>query len=195
MIAMQVGMMAVLQCAAMAQGPGEADSGAALRKVKDIVVYEDARFYSAFPSVVVRPSGEVLVAFRRAPDRGVFGEKGHSHTDPNSYLVFVRSQDNGETWAGSPELILAHPFGGSQDPCMMQLRDGTLMCASYGWALVREGADDRASASLHHGDFVFIGGYLMRSENGGASWEGPMIPPPVPGVGDPECVWRAVPGV
>src|ERR1041385_1282833 len=27
-------------------------AGAALRKIEDIVVYEDARFYSAFPSIV-----------------------------------------------------------------------------------------------------------------------------------------------
>jgi hypothetical protein len=114
-----------------------ADNSSGLRKVKDVVIYEDAKFYSSFPSVIKRPGGELLVAFRRAPDRRIFGEKGNSHVDPNSYLVMVRSRD-GETWTKEPGLIYAHPFGGSQDPCLLQLRDGTLICTSYGWALVRK---------------------------------------------------------
>src|SRR5688572_28976680 len=91
-----------------------------------VMIYEDARFYAAFPSVVRRPDGELLVAFRRAPERRAFGEKGVTHTDSNSYLVLVRSRDNGKTWSKEPELIYAHPFGGSQDPCMLQLNDGTI---------------------------------------------------------------------
>ena len=64
-----------------------------LVKVKDIVIYQDSMFYSAFPSVVKRPDGELIVAFRRAPNRHIFGEGGNSHVDPNSYLVLVRSKD------------------------------------------------------------------------------------------------------
>src|SRR3954462_14705154 len=103
-----------------------------IRKLKDIVIYRDEKFYSSFPSIVRRPEGELLVAFRHAPDRRRFGEKSYTHTDPNSYLVLVRSRDNGETWTKEPELIHANPFGGSQDPCMVQLRDSTIVCSSYG---------------------------------------------------------------
>ena len=39
--------------------------GAEVKKVKDIVIYKDDKFFSSFPSVVRRPSGELLVAFRR----------------------------------------------------------------------------------------------------------------------------------
>ncbi|MEQ8337563.1 MAG: hypothetical protein RIA62_09460, partial [Cyclobacteriaceae bacterium] len=46
-----------------------------LKKIKDIVIYEDTAFYSAFPSVI-RTDDDFLVAFRRAPNRMVFGEKG-----------------------------------------------------------------------------------------------------------------------
>ena len=153
---------------------------ARLEKVKDIVVYSDDRFYSAFPSVVLRADGELLLAFRRAPERRYLGESGSNHTDPNSYLVLVRSKDNGETWTPEPELIFAHPFGGSQDPCMTQLRDGTIVCSSYGWALLRGGVAEKVPDTLRHGDFVFMGGYLMRSTDGGNSWQGPILPPPVP---------------
>ncbi len=149
-------------------------------KERDLIIYEDAKFYSAFPSAITRPSGEVVVAFRRAPDRTVFGESGSSHTDPNSYLVAVRSADNGRTWS-EPDLILAHPFGGSQDPCLIQLRDGSIVCSSYGWARVNEAARNRVANNATAGEFVFMGGYLVRSADGGHTWSDLILPPPTPG--------------
>ncbi len=157
------------------------ESATGLRKEADIVIYEDPQFYSAFPSIVRRPSGELIVAFRRAPDRRRLGESGTTHTDPNSYLVLVRSTDNAATWTTDPELIYAHPFGGSQDPCMIQLRDGSIVCASYGWALLHPDAAAKVDSTLRHGDFVFMGGYLLHSEDGGHSWQGPTLAPPAPG--------------
>lgn len=152
-----------------------------IRKVEDLVVYQDDQFYSSFPSVVRRPNGELLVAFRRAPERRLLGEKGTSHTDPNSQLVLVRSRDSGKTWSKQPELIYAHPFGGSQDPCMVQLRDGTILCTSYGWALLNPTVAAGMTNSAKHGSFVFMGGYLLRSKDGGHSWQEPIIPPHLPG--------------
>ena len=150
---------------------------AALTKVKDVVIYEDANFYCAFPSVIKRPDGEFFVAFRRAPNRKAFGEKGNSHCDPNSYLVMVRS-NNGETWTKEPELIYAHPFGGSQDPCLLQLRNGDILCASYGWAFInQEGIDNLKKPLDVYGNAVFLGGYFVRSTDGGKSWQGPIYPP------------------
>src|SRR5262245_33029805 len=70
------------------------------RKIKDVLVYQDERFYCAFPSVIRRPDGELLVAFRRAPDRRIFGGGPFDdapHVDPNSYIVLIRSRDDGET--------------------------------------------------------------------------------------------------
>lgn len=151
------------------------------RKVKDIIIYDDDKFHSAFPSVVKKPDGELLVAFRRAPNRLALGEEKNYHVDPNSYLVMVRSSD-GETWTKEPELIHAHAFGGSQDPCMLQLRDGTLICASYGWTYVRP--DGVANLKLPvfqcMPGVVFNGGYYVRSVDGGKSWQGPYSPPQIP---------------
>lgn len=168
-------LMIVIIC-----GITEVGFTAELVKEKDLVLYQDNRFYSAFPSIVLRPDGELIVAFRRAPERRYLGEPSSSHTDPNSYLVLIRSTDNGETWSQEPELIFAHPFGGSQDPCLIQLKDGSIVCSSYGWALLRGGAAEKFLSTLRHGDFVFMGGYLMRSIDGGKTWSGPLIPPPVP---------------
>ena len=156
------------------------ENGYGVKKIKDILIYQDPAFYSSFPSVIRKPGGEYIVAFRRAPDRKVFGEKGTSHVDPNSYLVMVRSAD-GEAWTSEPELIYAHPFGGSQDPCLLQLYDGTILCTSYGWAFVREeGLPNLRKPYAAAGGAIFLGGYLLRSEDGGLSWKGPVYPPKIP---------------
>jgi len=153
-----------------------------VRKSGDVVLYSDDRYYSAFPSAVrLRRNGELIAAFRRAPERRRLGANGVSHTDPNSQLVCVRSRDGGRTWSREPELICSHPLGGSQDPCLLELRDGTLLCASCLWVWCGN-ADRRAvPATAWLGDYAFHGGYLMRSADRGTTWQGPFPPPPVPG--------------
>jgi hypothetical protein len=159
-----------------------------VQKIKDIIIYEDPMFYSSFPSVVKRPDGELLVAFRRAPDRKIFGEKFTSHVDPNSYLVMVRSPD-GEIWTKEPNLIYAHPFGGSQDPCLLQLRDGMLLCTSYGWAFVRpDGIPNLKKPYSETDGAIFLGGYLLRSADGGKTWQEPIYPPRI----TPETYFNAL---
>lgn len=152
-----------------------------MRKLDDILIYQDERFYAAFPSIVSAPDGELLLAFRRAPDRRRFFAPGCTHCDPNSYLVLVRSRDLGRTWSAEPELIYAHPFGGSQDPCMVQLDDGTLLVTSYAWLLLPDAGVEHSEGTLHkvfgNWPFTFMGGYLMRSFDTGRTWEGPILPP------------------
>ncbi len=149
-----------------------------VKKIKDIVIYNDSTYYSAFPSVVKKKDGEFLLAFRRAPNRAIFGEKGNNHVDPNSYLVGMTSKD-GENWTPQPRLIYAHAFGGSQDPCLLRLKDGTLLCASYGWAFLRPDAKPSEKVSTHGGNVAFLGGYLVRSTDNGKTWQGPLYPPNV----------------
>lgn len=159
----------------------ERDSIPGVRKVKDILIYQDTSFHCAFPSIVKLKNGELLLAFRRAPDRKIFGESGTNHVDPNSYLVTGRS-NNGEDWTQEPELLYAHPFGGSQDPCLLQLRDGTLLCMSYGWAFVRPNGipNLKKPYSENMEGTIFLGGYGVRSTNQGKTWEGPFYPPNIP---------------
>ena len=38
------------------------------KKIKDIVIYGDEKFYSAFPAVQALPGGKVIAVFRRAPN-------------------------------------------------------------------------------------------------------------------------------
>ena len=54
----------------MATASALAQEGSAkVRKVGDMVIYRDDRFYSSFPSIVRRPDGELVIAFRRALER------------------------------------------------------------------------------------------------------------------------------
>ena len=148
-----------------------------LKKVRDLILYGDSSFYAAFPSVIKKPDGELLVAFRRAPNRKIFGEAGSNHVDPNSYLMSISSSDHGESWS-KPELLYAHPFGGSQDPCLLQLSNRSILCTSYGWAFVRPDglAKLKTPYAAAKDGVIFLGGYVLRSKDGGKSWAGPTYP-------------------
>jgi sialidase-1 len=147
-------------------------------KLKDVVIYRDDTFYSAFPSIVRRPDGELLVAFRRAPEPRNFGNGPQTHTDPCSQLVIVRSTDGGETWTKEPQLLFAHPRGGLQDPCLLQLDDGSLLCSSYAWALIPPGGPrEKLKKPSAYNNFVFMGGTMYRSEDAGAHWRETLLPP------------------
>lgn len=173
---------------------GSAAAAPDISKREDVTIYEDAKFYSSFPSIVRRSDGELIVAFRRAPERRKLGESGTSHTDPTSQLRLVRSRDNGRTWTKAPELIYAHPFGGSQDPCMVQLRDGTILCTSYAWAELQSSAFAKLKQPMaRHGAFAFLGGFILRSTDGAHSWEEPIIPAPCQGEVHVDIFGNAIP--
>lgn len=156
--------------------------GSGIKKLKDIIIYQDPNFYSAFPSIIARNNGAIICAFRRAPDRRALWQAPRNiHCDPNSYLMLVRSNDGGETWSKEPELIYAHPLGGSQDPCMVQLSDGSIVCTSYAWSLIPPEGEEKLKDIRHHSLFYFLGGYVLRSDDGSKTWKGPFVPIAVPG--------------
>jgi sialidase-1 len=173
----RIGLAAVIAILGMSHA-----KGAEAEVVGHRTIYSDERYYSAFPSIVRRPDGELIVAFRRAPERRLHGAKDVLHTDANSYLVLSRSRDEGTTW--SPlETFFAHPMGGSQDPCLLQLRDGSLYCTTYTWTWIDPANRHTFADKLawHEGSYAFIGGFTLRSPDGGKSWEGPFRPASVKG--------------
>lgn len=147
------------------------------KKISDFIIYSDSQFFSSFPSIIRKTDGEYFLAFRRAPERKLFGEKGSNHADPNSYLMMMRSKD-GINWPAKPDLLYAFPFGGSQDPCLLTLRDGTILCTSYNWVFPRADSKIKPPIFSHFTlNAVFNGGYVIRSIDGGRRWEGPYYPP------------------
>ena len=173
------GLALLLASVALHAAPSQASpSTPGIKKIEDILIYKDEAFYSSFPSIVRRPDGELVLAFRRAPDRRRLGAESYTHSDPNSYLMLVRSKDSGRTWTKEPQLLFAHPFGGSQDPCMVQLSDHSILCTSYGWASVdaTQAARLKPEIRVNKGGFVRLGGFILRSRDGGATWQPPIIP-------------------
>lgn len=152
-------------------------STSGIKKLKDVVVYSDSMYYSAFPSVVKLDDGRLMVAFRRAPNHQMMGFDRYSHIDLNSQLVSVTSSDGGNSWSKAPKLMFAHPFGGSQDPCMLKLHNGDILCTSYLWVqLGKNLLEEYKGRVVGDGNYTFAGGYLIRSTDDGKTWEGPFDP-------------------
>jgi hypothetical protein len=150
-----------------------------IKSIEHITIYEDSLFYSCFPSVIRKHNKELLLAFRRAPNRELYCEE-NTHLDHNSNLVMVRSID-GYNWSKQPELIYAHPLGGSQDPCLLQLQNGTILCTSYFWSFFSHKTIEKFHKNNCNyqiiGDAVFMGGYIVKSSNGGKTWQINEAPP------------------
>jgi hypothetical protein len=61
------------------------------------------------------------------------------------------------------------------------MKDGSLLCTSYGWTIVRpDGVTKLKKPFFESEGFIFLGGFILRSPDGGQNWQGPFYPPPVP---------------
>ncbi|MGD9498346.1 MAG: sialidase family protein [Armatimonadota bacterium] len=154
----------------------------ALRKLDDIVIYRDDRWYSTFPSLIRLADGRLLCGFRRAPERRLQPGGSVSHTDPNSQAMCVLSADEGATWEAEPRLIYAHPAAGCQDPCLHLLRDGTIICSLFAWQLFPLGFAQKMQGphvvrqgEAHGWPMANVGVHVLRSADEGATWSQPLL--------------------
>jgi len=159
------------------------------KKIKDIVIYQDEKFYSAFPAAANLGNGRIIVSFRRAPNyHGLPGisDKYCQHGDILSQYMSVVSEDNGETWSNA-ELIYSPADGASQDGGLFY--DGKYLYAnSFIWKyvpdIVAEELKKTHKDEYLHKYLTYMvpgGSYVMRSADMGKSWEGPFVPEPLPG--------------
>ena len=136
---------------------------------KEVVVYKDEKYYSSFPCVEKLANDELIVIFRRAPQR----EPYSSHLDSESAAVLVRSEDGGNTWA-APELVYKKKYG-VQDPSVRKLKDGTLISSFFQWKVVKE----------HPFNHSVAGTFIIRSSDQGKHWDSETIFVNAPGHEEP----------
>ena len=165
-------------------------------RLDHVTLYRDPRFFAAFPSVSVLPSGEVLVLFRRARDRRRLlvdwnpALDRHDHLDARSHLVLLRLSPALQH-LGAPEMLPPDPEAGDQDANLLVLRDGGLLVSGFCWyplapgdapPLQQVGAPVLGGAA--EGWYLFWGGYTRRRAAGATTWEDHAFLPPIPGVTD-----------
>jgi hypothetical protein len=146
--------------------------------MREVEIYRNENTYTApFGSVELLENGELIVSFREADQRRFL-----SHIDPTSRACLVRSTDSGYTW--SEPSIIYNDDDGIQDPCVRELSDGTIICSFFKFRagtyddipddyppgrLTRRGWDSIHAAWT-------LGSYVVRSHDGGATWEQALVP-------------------
>ena len=106
-----------------------------IRKLEDIVIYKDDRYYCGpGPAVVAYPDSELAVVFRRHRHISWTREPRYMHVHPTTEQCMVRSHDGGETWSSLPRVFM----GGGQCAVAGLLRDGTTLFVTHRQELVPE---------------------------------------------------------
>lgn len=148
------------------------------------VLYRSNRFFSAFPSVTTLPNGEVLLAFRRAPDhRWLFGElagddlNAVDHVHFRSHIALKRYDATMNVLKDAVALPM-HPEAGDQDANLFVHSSGRLLQQGFLWYPVTIETANRLREekrqilmSEHYGaGYIFWGGYVRYSDDDGHTW-------------------------
>ncbi|MDY0290182.1 MAG: sialidase family protein [Sphaerochaeta sp.] len=134
--------------------------------------------YNSFPSIARSDDGKLVMVFRQA-DNSLKKYGAVTHVDPSSCVAMKTSLDDGETWSDSR--IIYNDEMGEQDPCLVCLADGTLICTFFRWRVVpKEEKGLLGPAFAHYGRIVFdtwaamhVGTSCIRSNDSGETWYGP----------------------
>lgn len=176
-----------------------------MKKVRDLVLYRDERFFSSFPSIIAYPEkDEILLFFRRARDMRwlihtpVVNDKLKEltervdHIDPRSEIAMIRFDGNfniKDPARGLPVNVEA----GDQDPSVLALDDGRIVLASFSWFPVSAEFEDYLNETgigfagcIYLSGCLFIswGAYTRISTDYGHSWTDHQYLPPLPNAKD-----------
>ena len=148
------------------------------------VLYRSKRFFSAFPSVITLPSGEVLLGFRRAPDhRWMFGETAEKdlnavdHVHFRSHIALRRFADDLKPLGDAAPMPM-HGEAADQDANLFRHSSGRILQHGFLWYPVTIETASRLRdehrevlTSEHYGaGYVFWGGYVRFSDDDGTAW-------------------------
>lgn len=156
------------------------------------VIYRSDDFYVMAPTVCRAANGDLLVGFRRQPNRLKQG-RWNMHIDTESHVTLVRSRDAGKTWS-EPQTVEPTPGIGQQSAQLTTLSDGRILLASFQWGVV-EVENEQAIGGPHvftrvyhrsqpnnpwAGVFKMMGGLVCHSDDHGATfspWRPVKVPP------------------
>jgi hypothetical protein len=149
-----------------------------IEKISDIVIYRDERYYCGpGPSAVRLPDGRIMAAFRRAYNLGI-----RRHLRPRFSLHRSVSDDFRRQRAGPGAPPGYFTAGNITNQNLTLLPDGTLLCLSHRGELVPLKVYERLKDTFRfHADenfgwvYASHGIQVMRSTDGGLTWEGPLI--------------------
>ncbi len=148
------------------------------------VLYRSERFFSAFPSVITLPGGEVLLGFRRAPDhRWLFGEMAEKdlnavdHVHFRSHIALRRFSPDIEPLGDAAPMPM-HGEAGDQDANLFRHSSGRLLQHGFLWYPVtietanrlKEEKRSVLTSEFYGAGYVFWGGYVRYSDDEGLSW-------------------------
>lgn len=159
-----------------------------------IELYRSKRFFSAFPAVVATPSGDVLLAFRRAPDhRWLLGDVADEdfnsvdHVHFRSHVAFMRLGPD-LTPVAEPEILPVHAEAGDQDGNLFLSSTGRLFQYSFRWYPITIEVKDKlkengisvTSSEFYGAGYIFHSSYVRTSDDEGQSWSKPYEVPADP---------------
>jgi len=134
---------------------------------KKIICKEPGR-YSAWPTITKTKKGDLLVVFSGDRDK---------HVCPWGKIEMIRSSDEGKTWT-DPQIIIDTPID-DRDPGITETKEGTLL-VSWNASMSFEGyrgsdryADHAKTISPEVRE-RWTGQWIMRSVDGGKTWEDPI---------------------
>lgn len=150
-----------------------------------LTLYRSDRYFSAFPSIVALPSGDVLLAFRRAPDhRWLLGELAEDelnavdHVHFRSHIALKRFAPD-LTPRGDAVCLPMHGEAGDQDANLFVHSSGRLLQQGFLWYPITIEIAEKLKAqgkgsilqSEHYGaGYLFWGGYVRYSDDEGRTW-------------------------
>ncbi len=159
-----------------------------------IVLYRSSRFFSAFPSVVTCPSGDILLAFRRAPDHrwllGDIAEEDFNSVDHVHFRSHIAFQRFGPDLVAKfePKILPVHAEAGDQDGNLYLSSFGRLFQHSFRWYPITVETRDQLKekgvdvlSSEHYGaGYIFHSSYVRYSDDEGENWSEPFDIPADP---------------
>jgi len=156
----------------------------AARVSDPMVLYRSERYFSAFPALAALPSGDILLAFRRAPDhRWLLGDitdadfNSVDHVHPKSHIALRRFGQNLQP-LGDIVTMPMHPEAADQDGNLFVTRPGRLLHSSFLWypvtgAVAGKVTDRPAFVTRWEGGearYVYWGSYVRLSDDEGRTW-------------------------